>query len=76
MRPAGRFLDGAGGGNRISSVRAFFSHARKPGVMRRRGDNCGTCEINDVAQLSVINRGIITSMIINIVSFVRDNRLR
>lgn len=76
MRPAGHFLGGREGGNRISSVHAFSSHARKPGETRRRDDNCGICEINDVAQLSVINRGIITSMIINIVSFVRDNRLR
>ena len=34
----------------------------------------GRCEINDVAQLSVINRGIIMVMIINIASLVRDNR--
>lgn len=67
-----------GGETEISPVRAFFAHARKPRETRddatRRGDDCGMCEINDVAQLSVINRGIMTVTIINIASLVRDNR--
>lgn len=37
---------------------------------------CGMCEINDAAQLGVINRGIIMVAIINIASPARDNRSR
>jgi len=63
---------------RVLPVRAFFSHIS---FARERGSEDamiarGMCEINDAAQLGVINREITMVMIINIVSLVRDNRSR
>lgn len=40
----------------------------------RRDAHGARCEINDAAQLGVINRGIIMVAIINIASLVCDNR--